>query len=391
MARKRISEYKAKTLLLEYLSLPYQGMEIKNGDLSPISQLDKSIHYVVKVDQGIKKRFTLGLVVLNLASDKVAESINSLTKKGYSRFIIEPFVSYDPSDERYLSLTRTREGIHILTSLKGGIAVEGQKDSMREFVIPQHSFQEIAQSIHVPTSFIEKLAASMDTYHISFLEINPLVLKDNDILVIDLAVEVDSAGGFFVQEAWTQDDFVTSGKQKTEEEKVVDDLSDQSQASFKLDVLNKDGSIFMLLSGGGASIVLADEVYNQGFGPELANYGEYSGNPNAQETYHYTKQILSLLLASSASKKVLIIAGGVANFTDIRVTFRGIIQALSEVGEQLQKQRVKVFVRRGGPYQEEGLAMMEAFLQKENLLGFVSGPEMVLTEIVTKALEAIQT
>jgi ATP citrate (pro-S)-lyase len=144
-----------------------------------------------------------------------------------------------------------------------------------------------------------------------------------------------------------------------------------------------------MLSGGGASIVLADEVHNQGYGKELANYGEYSGNPNAEETYIYAKNLLSLLLKSAAKKKVLIIAGGVANFTDVRITFIGLIKALDEMKTQLQQQDIKVFVRRGGPYQEEGLANMKTFLEKERLLGTISGPEMVLTEVVTMAIQNI--
>src|SRR5207244_5834547 len=119
-----------------------------------------------------------------------------------------------------------------------------------------------------------------------------------------------------------------------------------SQASFKLDLLNPDGSIFMLLSGGGASIVLADEVYNLGFGKQLANYGEYSGNPNEEEVYLYTKNLLNLLLHSKAHQKILIIAGGVDNFTDIRITFKGIIKAFEEVKEQLSEEQTTIYFKR---------------------------------------------
>ena len=166
-------------------------------------------------------------------------------------------------------------------------------------------------------------------------------------------------------------------------------LAAKSQAAFSLEVLNPHGSIFMMLSGGGASIVLADEVAGQGYGKELANYGEYSGNPNAEETYLYARNILSLLLKSKAKKKVLIIAGGVANFTDVRITFKGLIKALDEEKLQLKEQQIKIFVRRGGPFQEEGLAMMSSFLEKEGIFGVVQGPELVLTDIVSQALKSI--
>lgn len=388
MARKKISEYKAKSLLLEHLGLPYQGIAIVNGDLSPLLKLDTTKTYVVKVDQGIKKRFKLGLVALNIKKDEIDQVVKSFAKNGYTRCIIEPFLKHDSLDERYLSLVRIREGVRVITSVKGGVDIENEKDSLKEFTIPANSLEEIAKSIQVSTGFIKKLVESMDQYHFSFLEINPLIVNGDELMLLDLAVEVDSAGGFFVQKAWSDQDFVSAEK-LTPEEEFIEELSRQSQASFKLDVLNEDGSIFMLLSGGGASIVLADEVYNQGFGKELANYGEYSGNPNSEETYYYTKQLLSMLLKSKAKKKVLIIAGGVANFTDIRVTFKGIMKAIAEASQKLQQQDTKVFVRRGGPYQKEGLASITAFLQKENLIGEVHGPELVLTEIVAQALEEI--
>ena len=125
-------------------------------------------------------------------------------------------------------------------------------------------------------------------------------------------------------------------------------------------------------------------------GKSLANYGEYSGNPNAEETYIYTRNVLSLMLKSNAPKKVLIIGGGVANFTDIRHTFKGVIQALEEFAQVLQKNNVKVFVRRGGPHQEAGLSMMKKFLTENKLLGEVTDQSMVLTDIVSLALKTVK-
>jgi succinyl-CoA synthetase beta subunit len=137
-------------------------------------------------------------------------------------------------------------------------------------------------------------------------------------------------------------------------------------------------------------VTLADEVHNQGFGKELGNYGEYSGNPNEEETLHYARQVLKLMLHSKARRKVLVISGGVANFTDVRVTFRGVVRALEEVKKELREQGIRVFVRRGGPYEVQGLAMMQRFLEEESLLGVVAGPDMALSEIVPRALASLK-
>jgi ATP citrate (pro-S)-lyase len=92
------------------------------------------------------------------------------------------------------------------------------------------------------------------------------------------------------------------------------------------------------------------------------------------------------LLNSKAPKKVLIVGGGVANFTDIRITFKGVVKALQEFSSELRKQNITIFVRRGGPHQKEGLEMMEDFLKNSDIKGEVYGPDIVLTEVVKKGI-----
>jgi ATP-citrate lyase beta-subunit len=223
---------------------------------------------------------------------------------------------------------------------------------------------------------------AFDKDYFGFLEINPLVVRDGQFELLDAAVEADGEGEFFEDE-WTEIDLRKPlSREPSEEEKVVQELAAKSQASFSLEVINPDGSIFLLLSGGGASVVVADEVFNLGFGKELANYGEYSGNPNFEETRLYTEQIVKLLLKSNAKHKVLLIAGGVANFTDVRVTFKGVVAAIQAHEDALRVQGVKVYVRRGGPHEKEGLAAMKDYLEKAGLLGHVAGPDMMLSDIV---------
>jgi ATP-citrate lyase beta-subunit len=95
------------------------------------------------------------------------------------------------------------------------------------------------------------------------------------------------------------------------------------------------------------------------------------------------------LLASKAPKKVLLIGGAVANFTDIANTFSGVIQAIDAKAAELKKQGVKIFVRRGGPRQEIGLAKIEAALRQHGLLGAVYDPSRALTAVVAEAVEVV--
>ncbi len=391
MARKKISEFRAKSLLYQFLQRDYSGISI-DGDEDfdeRISHLDSSKRYVLKVDQGIKQRKKKGLVFFNVTSENIRGKIEELTNRGFSHFIIEEFLEHENFSEKYFAVERIREGKKILYSLEGGVDIEDNKETIKSFVVGKdEDLRAIASVLEVSFEVIRDILSAFDDYYFSFLEINPLVVHSGEFYFLDTAVEVDSAAEFFVSGAWGSSDFRENGnRKKTLEEQEVERLKEGSPASFSYEILNPDGAIFLLLSGGGASLVTADEIYQKGKGEKLANYGEYSGNPNQEETYIYTKQILATLLKSKAPKKSVIISGGVANFTDVRNTFRGIITAMSEVSSRLREDNVKVFVRRGGPYQEEGLSMMRDFLEKEELLGAACGPDMVLTDIVKPAID----
>lgn len=386
MSRKKIFEHKAKTIL----TTDYAGHAISKDKIhEKLAGIDGSKKYVLKVDQGVKGRMKKGLVKLNLTKEEVEAAVIDLSKHGYTTFVLEEMMDIKDGEEKYLSLERTRDGVKILYAKEGGIEIENNKN-IQEATVEDENDSKL-EKIDLPSAELKELITKFNAQHISFLEINPLIVRDNKFRLLDSAIEVDSAGEFFADDSWREEDFAVHNIESlTDEEKKVDLLSKKSQASFNLTVLNPNGSIFLLLSGGGASIVVADEAAALGYGREIANYGEYSGNPSEEETYIYTKNLLSLLLKSSSPKKVLIVAGGVANFTDVRITFRGIIRALDEVKTDLKSQNVKVFVRRGGPNQKEGLKNIKDFLEKNDLMGEVSGPDMVLTDIVGHAIESLK-
>ncbi|MEI6171449.1 MAG: ATP citrate lyase citrate-binding domain-containing protein, partial [bacterium] len=119
-------------------------------------------------------------------------------------------------------------------------------------------------------------------------------------------------------------------------------------------------------------------------------YGEYSGDPSTEMTYEYTKTVLDLMTREPDPKgreKYLIIGGGIANFTDVANTFTGIIQALEQYKDRLQKNKVKIYVRRGGPNYKEGLEKMRKAGEKIGVPVEVYGPETHMTAVVSMALE----
>ena len=70
-----------------------------------------------------------------------------------------------------------------------------------------------------------------------------------------------------------------------------------------------------------------------------------------QETYLYACALLDAATAHAdgRSGRALLVGGGIANFTDVAATFRGIIQALRERAAAIKAARMRIFVRRGEP------------------------------------------
>ncbi len=393
MPRKKISEFRAKTILANDLGAAYGGVAINTEAnwRTQVEGLEENGRYVVKVDQGVKGRFKKGLVKLGRSKAQVADDIAELMTKGFEFMLIEPQLEHAADTERYLAFERQRAGIIISFSAAGGVNVEDAAGEITRATLTDKVAMQAAEALGMPIGTLKAMAKTFNDNYWSFLEVNPLVVVSGKVSLLDAAVEVDTEAAFFVDGRWKPDDFRDFATSRPlPQAAAVEELASQSQASFRLAILNPNGSIFLLLSGGGASVALADEVFNQGRGKELGNYGEYSGNPNAEETQIYTRQIISLMLQSTAPRKVLVIAGGVANFTDVRATFKGVIAALDEAKAAMREQNIKVFVRRGGPFEVEGLAMMRKFLEREGLLGKVAGPEMMLAAIIPLAIKELE-
>lgn len=410
MARVKLTEYRAKKLLL---GDAYQGMQLRTGETPDAPHGE----YVLKVDEGVKKRMKRGLVALKIAPREAARKTEEWAREGYSNFILEPFFPHEAGEERYLSFERVRDGIRVMHAAEGGIEVEEHPEKVAARIVGSaDDAAKLARELSLPEAFMRRAVEAFDEHHLSFLEINPLIVRGGEAYLLDAAAMADGAAAFFVH-SWSERD-VPKGKSRHPAEARVEALAATTPASLRLTVINPEGSLFFLLSGGGGSIVIADEAAARGMGKEIANYGEYSGGPTEEETYLYAKEIVDLMLASGAPKKALVIAGGVANFTDVAETFRGIVRALDERTEELAngkvrvfvrrggpsgpeglkrmkdflaKRGVKVFVRQGGPSEAAGLALMRDFLEARGILGSVAGSEVPLTAAIEEAVAYLKS
>jgi len=410
--RKKIREYDAKKMLAA--NLAKYGYDIslevakvdEHTDLAALEQEHtwlKTKKLVVKPDQLIGKKGKHNLVLLNASIDEakkfIKENMGKTVEIGsvsgvLTNFIIEPFVEHD--NEYFLAIMSQREEDIILFSEKGGVDVEEHWHKIIQIPVPiNENIENISITTRLPVSgerkerivsFIKALYKYYVDFGCTYIEMNPLAFdKQERVYPLGFVCELDDCE-HKCEGKWNGLEFPQPfGRKLYPQEKFVAELDDKTGASLKLTVLNPDGKIWLLVAGGGASVIYTDTVVDLGYGKELGNYGEYSGDPNEEETYHYAKTVIGLATNGGQEDRTLLIGGGVANFTNVANTFKGIIRALRESKERLQK--MKIFVRRGGPNYEEGLKMMRELGNEINVAIDVYGPETHMTKIVDLAIK----
>ncbi len=398
MAQRAIREYDGKKILARDLgfklkaalvdaSTDWKALEKSNPWLS-------SSRLVVKPDQCIGKRGKNNLLLLDASLSDAKEFISErLGKKAtvgtvtatLTHFLVEPFVPHEA--EYYVAFKTEYDRDVILFSQQGGIDVEENWDEVKKYEVPILSGKPKLELPDFPERkkvevFILKAYKCFVDNDFAFLELNPFTLVGGEAMILGSVARLDDTAAF--KGTWDVEFPAPFGRELSKEEEYVKSLDEKTGASLKLTILNPKGKVWTLVAGGGASVIYADTLVDLGFGKEMAVYGEYSGNPNDEETYLYTKTVLDLMVKGNG--KVLLIGGGIANFTDVAKTFKGIIQALEEFAPQLKKNGVRMFVRRGGPNYEKGLDLMRQLGQKTGLPMQVFGPETHMTKIVPMAL-----
>lgn len=422
MAQRGIREYDGKRMLAaelpKYLGggftygaqVALVGPDTDLGRLAKEQPWLEKTKLVVKPDQLFGKRGKHGLLCLDAdwtaAKKWIGERMGKETTVGktcgkLTHFLVEPFTPHDEKEEYYVAIRDERERDIIYFSLKGGIFVEEHWDQVQQIPVPilggvdaidiaAKLPADLGQRRDQVAAFVEALYQFYADAGFAYLEINPFTFaRDGSIVPLDLVAKVDDTAVFDCRRVWGDLEFPKAfGTTTTKEEEYVKTLDEQSGASLKLTVLNPKGRVWTMVAGGGASVIYADTVCDLGFSKELANYGEYSGDPSKELTYNYARTLLDLMTREKDPRgKILIIGGGIANFTDVAKTFTGIIDALKEYKQKLIDNGVKIYVRRGGPNYKEGLAKMRKLGETLGVPIEVYGPETHMTKIVSLALK----
>ena len=422
MAQKNIYEFDAKKLIAKILPKFYPNFNFHNKlaiiepdtDLNRLAEENpwiKTGKVVAKPDQLFGKRGKLDLILLDANFEELKKFSPEKLNKEYEikgvkgklkRLLVEPFVPHDT--EYYVSITSARHNDIIHFSLKGGIFVEENWDKVIHIKIPIETnidnfdlagkLPELNNKKDEIIKFIKGLYKTYVDQDFTFLEINPFAVTEEKIVPLDLKARLDDTAAFEHKDTWgnPQDpiEFPAGfGDVKTQEEAHIRNIDEQTGSSLKLEILNPDGHIWTMVAGGGASVVYTDTIVDYGYGEELGNYGEYSGNPSREHTEMYAQTIINLMtenLDPQGKPKILLIGGGIANFTDVKATFAGIADAIRNSVDKLKKANIKIYVRRGGPNEKQGLKLMEDLGKELGIPIEVHDRYSHMTRIVPKSI-----
>lgn len=260
------------------------------------------------------------------------------------------------AEEHYVSITydTTSKQPILIYSSSGGMDIE----DVAEDRIEKEKCDSRKTEIETDLPFGKELWKCFSTEDARVVEINPLVkTTEGKWVAADAKIALDD-DAFFRHKEWEGlEPRTMMGRLPTEREIAAKKI-DEGEAYYRGTAgkyIEFDGDVGLILNGGGASIANMDALIAAGLKP--ANYTEYSGNPPREKVYALAKVVLS-----KPGLTGLWMCGVVANFTNIKETFMGIIDALDEV-----RPTYPIVVRRDGTESTEAFQLLEECAKRNNL------------------------
>lgn len=359
----RLYEHESKSLLKKHGVLVPKGVVLSSG-VAPF------VPCVVKAQVLFGKRADLGGIKVckdKVSADNAISSLLNSSLKGekVNSVLVEEFV--DMKSQYYAGFlfdTDSRSPI-LLFSEEGGTGIEQQKNVKKIIINPLNGFD----SVDVPKPLISLLTSLWKVFvaeDCKLLEINPIAFDGKDFVCLDAHVELDDFALGRHKDRIFAERAASIGRALTEREKLVKQAND-SDYHGTVKYIELDGDIAFLAAGGGGSLTCMDALIDAGGKP--ANYTEFSGDPSDEKMYVLTKQAIT-----KPGIRGCWIVGAIANFSRMDTMMSGIVRAFEEV-----MPKFPIVVRRSGPYEMEGFAILKDAAKKHGWDVEVHGAELALT------------
>ena len=360
-----IHEYQSKQILREF------GINVPNGlpafsvheAVTNAEKLDTPV-VVVKAQIHAGGRGKAGGVKLAKSSEEVRAVAQELLGKvlvthqtGPEGKVVERLLIEEASKikkEYYLSfiIDRHTASVVMMCSEEGGVEIEKVAAETPEKIIKEYidpviglaGFQamRMAYAINIPEAAIRRAVSTMQKLYTAFvdkdcsqLEINPLVLTEDDkIVVLDAKLNFDDSALFRHSD-------IAMLRDESEE-----DPKERIAAAAGLNYVTLGGDVACMVNGAGLAMATVDML--KFYGGEPANFLDVGGDSAPEKI----AKAFSIMLEGGQAKGIFVnIMGGINRCDNIA---KGIIEAAHIISKDGSSLPVPVVVRLEGSMVEEG-------------------------------------
>ena len=360
-----IHEYQSKQILREF------GINVPNGlpafsvqeAVTNAEKLDTPV-VVVKAQIHAGGRGKAGGVKLAKSAEEVRAVAQELLGKvlvthqtGPEGKVVERLLIEEASKikkEYYLSfiIDRHTASVVMMGSEEGGVEIEKVAAETPETIIKEYidpviglaGFQatRMAYAINIPEAAIRRAVSTMQKLYTAFvdkdcsqLEINPLVLTEDDkIVVLDAKLNFDDSALFRHSD-------IAMLRDESEE-----DPKERIAAAAGLNYVNLGGDVACMVNGAGLAMATVDML--KFYGGEPANFLDVGGDSAPEKI----AKAFSIMLEGGQAKGIFVnIMGGINRCDNIA---KGIIEAAHIISKDGSSLPVPVVVRLEGSMVEEG-------------------------------------
>ncbi len=360
-----IHEYQSKQILREF------GVNVPNGlpafsvqeAVTNAEKLDTPV-VVVKAQIHAGGRGKAGGVKLAKSAEEVRAVAQELLGKvlvthqtGPEGKVVERLLIEEASKikkEYYLSfiIDRHTASVVMMGSEEGGVEIEKVAAETPEKIIKEYidpviglaGFQamRMAYAINIPEAAIRRAVSTMQKLYTAFvdkdcsqLEINPLVLTEDDkIVVLDAKLNFDDSALFRHSD-------IAMLRDESEE-----DPKERMAAAAGLNYVNLGGDVACMVNGAGLAMATVDML--KFYGGEPANFLDVGGDSAPEKI----AKAFSIMLEGGQAKGIFVnIMGGINRCDNIA---KGIIEAAHIISKDGSSLPVPVVVRLEGSMVEEG-------------------------------------